>query len=127
MTATLPEEVGSPHRALAPIVNRKNRITGCKALSRPQPEFRPFEAIDHIGFPLEKCQLILKLSLPEGILVRVLSDRVVSKASEFVSFDQDSTLRIPEIAVFRAGKHQPAFLATGLEGRGFSPAVTRLC
>lgn len=50
MTATLPEEVGSPQRALEPVVNGKNQITGWKAVSRPQLEFKPFAAVDRIGF-----------------------------------------------------------------------------
>jgi hypothetical protein len=106
VTATLPEEVGSPHRALAPIVNRKNRITGCNALSRPQPEFRPFEAIDHIGLSLEKCQLILKVPRAGAILARGFSYHMISQASEFVLFEQGSALLIPEITPFRAGKHE---------------------
>jgi hypothetical protein len=71
VTATLPEEVGSPQHALVPIVNGKNHITGWKALSRPELELKPFEAVDRIGFSLQKRQLILKLLFADRIGVCV--------------------------------------------------------
>jgi hypothetical protein len=90
MTAALPEEVCNPQRALVPIVDGKNHLTGWKALSRPQLEFKLFEAVDHIGFTLQKRQLILKLPRAERILAAVFSYPVVSQAGKFVSFGQDS-------------------------------------
>ena len=105
MTATLPEEVRNPQRALVPIIHGKNHITGWKAVSRPQSEFKPFEAVDLKGFSLEKRQLILKLSLAERISAAGFSYDMISQAGELVLFEQDSTLLIPQIAAFRAGKH----------------------
>jgi hypothetical protein len=72
------EEVGNPSRALAPIVNGKDYVTGWKAFPQPQLEFKAFEAVDHIGFSLQKRQLILKLPRAGRILVLGFPCRMVS-------------------------------------------------